>query len=155
MLFRSRLTLGVTVGTLVLTALLWVFLPKGFFPVQDNAALQGVTEAPQSVSFAAMAERQQALAARILEDPAVLSLSSFIGVDGTNSTLNSGRMLINLRPHGERREGALEVIDRLRASARSVSGISLYLQPVQELTDRKSTRLNSSHVSESRMPSSA
>ncbi len=131
---RQRMTLGVTVGTLLLTALLWAGLPKGFFPVQDNAALQGVTEAPQSVSFASMSERQQALAARILEDPAVLSLSSFIGVDGTNSTLNSGRMLINLKPHGERRETAKQVIDRLRDSTRSVGGIALYLQPVQELT---------------------
>ncbi|MEY4006829.1 MAG: Multidrug resistance protein MdtB [Verrucomicrobiota bacterium] len=102
--------------------------------MQDNAALQGVTEAPQSVSFASMSERQQALAARILEDPAVSSLSSFIGVDGTNSTLNSGRMLINLKPHGERRETAKQVIDRLRDSTRSVGGIALYLQPVQELT---------------------
>ncbi len=133
-LARQRLTLGVTVGTLVLTCLLWMLLPKGFFPVQDNSALLAVTEAPQSVSFSVMAERQRALAERILEDPAVLSLSSFIGVDGANSTLNSGRMLINLKPHGERRDGAPRVIDRLRAAARSVQGITLYLQPVQELT---------------------
>ncbi len=133
-LARQRLTLGVTVGTLVLTCLLWMLLPKGFFPVQDSSALLAVTEAPQSVSFSVMAERQRALAERILEDPAVLSLSSFIGVDGANSTLNSGRMLINLKPHGERRDGAPRVIDRLRAAARSVQGITLYLQPVQELT---------------------
>jgi multidrug efflux pump len=131
---HQRLTLAVTVGTLVLTAALWAYVPKGFFPVQDNAAIQAVTEAPQSVSFTAMAARQQALAATILEDPAVRSLSSFIGVDGTNATLNSGRMLINLKPHGERRESALAVIDRLRHAALAVPGIALYMQPVQELT---------------------
>src|SRR5690606_28351567 len=107
---------------------------KGFFPVQDTGAIQAVTEAPQSISFAAMAERQQALAAVLLEDPAIASLSSFIGVDGTNSTLNSGRMLINLHPHGQRRETAQEIIDRLRTRASEVPGITLYLQPVQELT---------------------
>ncbi len=127
-------TLLVTVGTLVLTAVLYLVVPKGFFPVQDNAAIQAVTEAPQSVSFSAMAERQQALAAVILEDPAVVSLSSFIGIDGTNATLNSGRMLINLKAHGERDVSALEIIDRLREKARAVSGITLYMQPVQELT---------------------
>ncbi len=131
---RQRMTLAVTVGTLLLTAALYVTAPKGFFPVQDNAVLQAVTEAPQTVSFAAMAERQQALAERILADPAVVSLSSFIGVDGTNTTLNSGRMLINLRPHGERRERAPAIIARLLDSARSVPGITLYLQPVQELS---------------------
>lgn len=127
-------TLLVTLGTLALTVVLYLAVPKGFFPVQDNAAIQAVTEAPQSISFAAMADRQQALAAKILEDPDVASLSSFIGVDGTNATLNSGRMLINLKPHGQRRATALEIIDRLRANARSVTGIALYLQPVQELT---------------------
>ncbi len=131
---RQRMTLAVTVGTLLLTAVLYVTAPKGFFPVQDNAVLQAVTEAPQTVSFAAMAERQQALAERILADPAVVSLSSFIGVDGTNTTLNSGRMLINLRPHSERRERAPAIIARLLESARSVPGITLYLQPVQELS---------------------
>jgi multidrug efflux pump len=131
---RQPLTLAVTVGTLLLTVLLWMVVPKGFFPVQDNAALQAVTEAPQSVSFTTMAERQQALAALILQDPAVRSLSSFIGVDGTNTTLNSGRMLINLHPHGERRDDAAAVIERLRVTALAVPGISLYLQPVQELT---------------------
>jgi multidrug efflux pump len=131
---HQGLTLVVTLGTIALTALLYLIVPKGFFPVQDNAAIQAVTEAPQSISFAAMAERQQALAAKILEDPAVLSLSSFIGVDGTNATLNSGRMLINLRPHEDRDESALEIIQRLRAAAQEVAGITLYLQPVQELT---------------------
>ena len=131
---HQRLTLLVTVGTLALTAGLYLVVSKGFFPVQDNSAIQAVTEAPQSISFRAMAERQQALADKILEDPAVRSLSSFIGVDGTNSTLNSGRMLINLKPHGERRESATQIIDRLRVRAREVDGISLFLQPVQELT---------------------
>ncbi len=133
-LLHQRLALAATLATLALTAALYLTVPKGFFPVQDNAAIQAVTEAPQSISFTAMAERQQALATRILEDPAVVSLSSFIGVDGTNSTLNSGRMLINLKPHGQRKERAAEIIDRLRSSAREVGGISLYLQPVQELT---------------------
>lgn len=131
---HQKLTLAVTVGTLVVTVLLYLAVPKGFFPVQDNAALQAVTEAPQSISFSAMAERQQELAAKILSDPAVRSLSSFIGVDGTNATLNSGRMLINLKPHAERSESAQEVIERLRVKAQEVTGISLYLQPVQELT---------------------
>ena len=131
---HQTLTLLVTLGTLALTAALYLIVPKGFFPVQDNAAIQAVTEAPQSISFAAMAERQQALAAKVLEDPAVLSLSSFIGVDGTNATLNSGRMLINLKPHNDRSDSALEIIERLRINAREVSGITLYMQPVQELT---------------------
>ncbi|HVZ63292.1 MAG TPA: multidrug efflux RND transporter permease subunit [Lacunisphaera sp.] len=131
---HQRLALSVMVGTLVLTAGLYVIVPKGFFPVQDTGALQAVTEAPQSVSFAAMAERQQALADMILADPAVASLSSFIGVDGTNATLNSGRMLINLKPHGDRHDSSEEVIERLQAGAEKVEGIRLYLQPVQELT---------------------
>ncbi|MBL9202434.1 MAG: multidrug efflux RND transporter permease subunit [Opitutaceae bacterium] len=131
---RQRLTLGVTVGTMALTAGLYFLVKKGFFPLQDNSAIQAVTEAPQSVSFTVMSERQQALAAMILEDPAVQSLSSFIGVDGTNATLNSGRMLINLKPHGQRRDTAFAIIDRLRERARAIPGIALYLQPVQELT---------------------
>jgi multidrug efflux pump len=122
------------VGTLAVTCLLYLVVPKGFFPVQDNAAIQAVTEAPQSISFSAMAERQQALGAKILEDPDVRSLSSFIGVDGTNATLNSGRMLINLKPHSERSDTAEEIIERLRESTRDISGITLYMQPVQELT---------------------
>ncbi|HRE80864.1 MAG TPA: efflux RND transporter permease subunit, partial [Opitutaceae bacterium] len=131
---HQRMALLATIATLALTALLYLAIPKGFFPVQDNAAIQAVTEAPQSISFSAMSERQQALAAKILEDPSVVSLSSFIGVDGTNATLNSGRMLINLKPHGQRKDSALEIIDRLRQTTREVSGISVYLQPVQELT---------------------
>jgi len=131
---HQRPALWVMAGTLAVTALLYLAVPKGFFPLQDTGSIQAVTEAPQSVSFATMAERQQALAAKILEDPAVDSLSSFIGVDGTNTTLNSGRMLINLKPHGRRDAGALEIVDRLREAAREVPGITLYLQPVQELT---------------------
>jgi multidrug efflux pump len=131
---HQRMALLVTLGTLALTAVLYLLVPKGFFPVQDNAAIQVVTEAPQSISFAAMSERQQALAKKIIEDPAVESLSSFIGVDGTNATLNSGRMLINLKPHGERADNALEIIERLREAVRDVQGITLYMQPVQELT---------------------
>ncbi len=131
---HQRATLAVTLGTLVLTALLYLVVPKGFFPVQDNGAIQAITEAPQSISFAAMAERQQALGLKILEDPAVTSLSSFIGIDGSNATLNSGRMLINLKPPGQRRDSALAIIARLQAAAQAVPGIQLYLQPVQELT---------------------
>jgi multidrug efflux pump len=131
---RQRPALWVMVGTLVLTALLYMAVPKGFFPSQDTGALQAVTEAPESVSFTAMSERQQALASMILDDPDVASLSSFIGVDGSNTTLNSGRMLINLKGHGERDATALEVMARLRERARDVPGINLYLQPVQELT---------------------
>ena len=131
---HQRTALMVMLGTMALTGLLYLVVPKGFFPVQDTGGLQAVTEAPQSVSFALMAERQQALADKILADPAVRSLSSFIGVDGTNSTLNSGRMLINLAPHEERTESSAEIIDRLNAAADAVPGIKLYLQPVQELT---------------------
>ncbi|HEY1109325.1 MAG TPA: multidrug efflux RND transporter permease subunit [Opitutaceae bacterium] len=127
-------TLLVTVGTLALTALLYLVVPKGFFPVQDNAAIQAVTEAPQSISFAAMSERQQALAEVILKEEGVTSLSSFIGVDGTNATLNSGRMLINLAPHADRKRSADQIIESLRQRAREVEGITLYMQPVQELT---------------------
>ncbi|WP_395641974.1 efflux RND transporter permease subunit [Rudaea sp.] len=130
---RQRATLIVAVATLVLTVILYIVVPKGFFPVQDTGVIQGISEAPQSVSFAAMAERQQQLAALILKDPAVASLSSFIGVDGTNTTLNSGRLLINLKPHGQR-DGAEAVIRRLQDEAATLPGITLYLQPVQDLT---------------------
>ena len=101
-LAHQRLALAATVATLAITAWLYMRVPKGFFPVQDTGAIQAVTEAPQSISFSAMAERQLALGAKLLSDPAVRSLSSFIGVDGTNETLNSGRMLINLKTHDER-----------------------------------------------------
>ncbi|HEX3632564.1 MAG TPA: efflux RND transporter permease subunit [Casimicrobiaceae bacterium] len=131
---RQLATLVVAAITLVLTVVLYIFIPKGFFPIQDTGAIQGITEAPQTISFAAMAERQQALAAVILQDPAVESLSSFIGVDGTNVTLNSGRMLINLKPLSQRTGRVADVIRSLQSRAASVEGIALYMQPVQDLT---------------------
>jgi len=131
---RQGATLIVAIATLVLTVLLYILIPKGFFPVQDTGAIQGISEAPQTVSFAAMAERQQALARVILQDPAVESLSSFIGVDGANTTLNSGRMLINLKPLAARDTDAAGVIRRLQARLADVEGIALYMQPVQDLT---------------------
>lgn len=131
---RQPATLLVTLGTLVLTVLLYFVVSKGFFPVQDTGVIQGISEAPQSISFQAMAQRQQTLAAVILQDPAVASLSSFIGVDGVNTTLNSGRVLINLKPLAERKIKAVEIIRRLQERLASVEGISLYMQPVQDLT---------------------
>jgi multidrug efflux pump len=131
---RQGATLALAIATLLLTVLLYIFVPKGFFPVQDTGLIQGISEAPQSISFSAMAERQQALAKAILEDPAVESLSSFIGVDGSNTTLNSGRMLINLKPLAVRGVRATEVIRRLQTRLASVPGIRLYMQPVQDLT---------------------
>jgi len=127
-------TLIVAAATLVLTIALYVVVPKGFFPVQDTGVIQGLSEAPQSISFPAMAERQQALARVILTDPAVASLSSFIGVDGTNVTLNSGRILINLKPLAGRRVSATEVIRRLQPRLADVQGIALFMQPVQDLS---------------------
>ncbi len=127
------LVLLIAVATLALTIFLYIVIPKGLFPVQDTGEIQGVSEADQSVSFMAMSERQQALAQVILEDPAVESLSSFIGVDGTNTTLNSGRIQINLKPIGER-IGASELIPRLQNAVAKVPGITLYMQPVQDLT---------------------
>ena len=127
-------TLLVAVATLGLTLVLYVAVPKGLFPIQDTGVILGISEAPQSVSFPAMAERQHALAQAILDDPAVETLSSFIGIDGTNATLNSGRILITLKPLEERRASGREIIDRLRPKLAEVSGITLYLQPVQDLT---------------------
>jgi multidrug efflux pump len=133
--FRHQaLTLLAAVGTVVLTVVLYVVVPKGFFPVQDTGLIQAVTEGPQSVSFAAMSERQRALAEAILKDPDVESLTSFVGVDGTNPTLNSGRMLINLKPRGERSLTATQVIRRLQQETSGVTGISLFMQPAQDLT---------------------
>jgi multidrug efflux pump len=126
-------TLLVAFATFALTVALYMMIPKGFFPTQDTGVLQGVTEAPQSISFASMAARQQSLAAIILQDPAVESLSSFIGVDGTNTSLNSGRMLINLKPKNERVD-AQAVATRLQSRLDDEAGIQLYLQPVQDLT---------------------
>jgi multidrug efflux pump len=131
---HQPLTLLVAAGTLGLTVFLYIVIPKGFFPVQDTGLIQGISEAEPSVSFDAMAQRQQALAAAILKDPDVVSLSSFIGVDGTNSTLNTGRFLINLKPRDERRTSASDVIRRLERETQDVAGICLYMQPIQDLT---------------------
>jgi multidrug efflux pump len=131
---HQQATLVVAVGTLILTVLLYVVVPKGFFPIQDTGVILGISEAPQSISFPAMVERQQALARAILTDPAVASLSSFIGVDGTNSTLNSGRIQINLKPLAERMISASDVIHRLQSQLTTVEGIALFLHPVQDLT---------------------
>jgi multidrug efflux pump len=132
---RHRIaTLVVAIATLVLTVGLYLIVPKGFFPVQDTGVILGISEAPQTVSFAAMAERQQALAQVILQDLAVASLSSFIGVDGTNTTVNSGRMQINLKPLAERQVNASDIMRRLQQSLDHVEGITLFMQPVQDLT---------------------
>jgi multidrug efflux pump len=133
-LLHRRLTLLVAAATLVVTVLLYVVIPKGFFPVQDTGEIQGVSEADQGVSFAEMARLQQQLTSVILGDPAVENLSSFIGVDGTNTTLNSGRIQINLKPLGQRGLSASGVIRRLQASLAKVQGISLYMQPVQDIS---------------------
>ncbi len=130
---HQKLTLMVAVGTLVLTVVMYVAIPKGFFPLQDTGFIQAITEAGPTVSFDAMAQRQQQVAAKILQDPDVASLSSFIGVDGTNNTINSGRFLINLKAK-EDRDGVTDVIERLSQDAHSVAGITFYLQPVQDLT---------------------
>ncbi|HTU01144.1 MAG TPA: efflux RND transporter permease subunit, partial [Candidatus Sulfotelmatobacter sp.] len=131
---RRAMTLLVAVGTLVFTIFLYVVVPKGFFPVQDTGAILGISEAPQSISFPGMARQQQVLAGVILQDPAVAGISSFIGVDGTNTTLNSGRVLITLTPLAERKVSATDVIRRLQPKLAQVQGITLYLQPVQDLT---------------------
>ncbi|CAK7029279.1 MAG: Multidrug resistance protein MdtB [Desulfovibrio sp.] len=126
--------LAVTVATLALSVVLYIVVPKGFIPVQDTGVIQGITEAEQSVSFEAMARRQQEIARVILEDDAVLSLSSFIGVDGVNTTLNGGRLLINLKPLDERADKAPVIVKRLEEKIASVPGITAYLSPVQDLT---------------------
>ena len=131
---RQPATLLVALATLALTVLLYIYVPKGFFPIQDTGVIQGISEASQAISFSAMADRQQALARVVLADPAVESLSSFIGVDGTNTTLNSGNMLINLKPHARRNVSASQVIERLKPQLAQVPGISLFMQPVQDLT---------------------
>lgn len=131
---HQPLTLLVAIATLALTVLLYMVVPKGFFPVQDTGVIQGISEAPQSVSFASMSERQQSLSKILLQDPDVASLSSYIGVDGDNATLNSGRVLINLKPHSERDATATQIIQRLQPQLDKLSGIRLFLQPVQDLT---------------------
>ena len=131
--FRG-ITLAVTVGTLVATLVLYYYVPKGFFPVQDTGVILGVSEGPQTISFGGMAQRQQALAKVILEDPNVASLSSFIGVDGTNTTINSGRIQVNLKPLAERNRSASDIIRDLQPRLAKVEGITLFMQPVQDLT---------------------
>ena len=131
---HQRTTLLVAVGTLGLTVLLYLFIPKGFFPVQDTGSIQVITEAPQTVSFASMAQRQQRVADILLADPAVDSLSSFIGIDGANVTLNSGRMMVNLKPRDERDLDASALIRGLQQALQDVDGIQTYMQPVQDLT---------------------
>ncbi len=136
---HEGITLAIAAATLALTAYLYVVIPKGFFPTQDNGLLQGVSVAPDGISFAAMAERQQALARAILDDSDVESLSSFIGVDGVNMTLNSGRFLINLKPRERRQASAVEIGRRLTQETDAVTGIALYLQPAQDLAIDSST----------------
>jgi multidrug efflux pump len=130
----QTITLLVAVGTLILTILLYINIPKGFFPTQDTGIIQGITQASPSISFAEMEERQQEIAKVLLADPAVLGISSFIGADGTNTTLNSGRIQINLKPLEDRKVSATEVIDRLSPKLEKIAGIKLYMQPVQDLT---------------------
>jgi multidrug efflux pump len=130
----QTLTLLVALATLVLTVFLYIVIPKGFFPVQDTGVIQGISQAPQSISFDAMAKKQQELAEVVLQDPAVKSLSSFIGADGTNTTLNSGRLSINLKDLDERDMSASDVIRRLQSNLSNISGIKIYMQPVQDIT---------------------
>jgi multidrug efflux pump len=130
----QTITLLVALGTLVLTVFLYIIIPKGFFPTQDTGVIQGISQAPETISFKAMSEKQQELSKVILQDPAVQSLSSFIGADGTNTTLNSGRLSINLKPLEDRDLSASDVIRRLQTSLKNVQGIALYMQPVQNIT---------------------
>src|SRR6201981_3522041 len=127
-------TLILTFATLVFTIALYIIVPKGFFPVQDTGVILGISDAPQTVSFDAMAQRQQELAKVILKDPPVDSLSSFIGIDGVNTTPNSGRVQINLKPRSQRKETASDIIRRLQPKLADITGITLYMQPVQDLT---------------------
>jgi multidrug efflux pump len=131
---HQTITLLVTIATLVATVWLYIIVPKGFFPIQDTGVITGISDAPESVSFASMAEREQRLAAAVLKDSDVASLSSFIGVDGTNTTPNSGRVQINLKPKVERSDDVSAIIQRLQREVAGVEGITLYMQPVQDLT---------------------
>jgi multidrug efflux pump len=131
---HQTLTLLVTLATFILTVYLYIIVPKGFFPVQDTGVLLAITQAPQSISFSAMGDRQQQLAKVILQDPDVESVSSFIGIDGTNTTLNSGRIQINLRDREKRKTSATDVVRRLEPVVAQVEGIECYLQPLQDLT---------------------
>lgn len=138
---HQPLLLKMAVATLLLTGLLFYVIPKGFFPVQDTGVIQGITQGEQSISFNAMAERQQAVAKVVLADPAVANVASFIGIDGINTTLNSGRMLINLKPLADRDATASEVIRRLQPKLAKIPGMTLYMQPVQDLSiDDRVTR---------------
>jgi multidrug efflux pump len=130
----QTITLLVAVATLALTVFLYIVIPKGFFPVQDTGVIQGISQAPETISFEAMSAKQKELAHIVLQDPAVQSLSSFIGADGTNTTLNSGRMSINLKPLDDRKISASDVIRRLQNSLKNVDGITLYMEPVQNIT---------------------
>ena len=130
----QTITLFVALGTLVLTVILYIIIPKGFFPTQDTGVIQGISQARQNISFPAMAEKQKQLGKIILQDPAVASFSSFIGADGTNTTLNSGRFSINLKPLNQRDLSAADVIRRLQKSLGQVQGVTLYMQPVQNIT---------------------
>jgi multidrug efflux pump len=131
---RQGPTIIVAVATLVLTVLLYVVIPKGLFPTQDTGVIQGVTQASQTISYAKMAALQNRLAGVLMQDPDVASLSSYVGVDGTNTTLNAGRMLINIKPRGQRSGSQQKIIEDLRRRARDIAGVNLYLQPVQDLT---------------------
>ena len=131
---HQPMTLLVAAGTLALTIYLYIIVPKGFFPVQDTGVILGISQAPETISFIAMGKKQQELARVILQDPAVENLTSFIGVDGQNTTMNSGRIQITLKPLEERKISAVDVIRRLQQSLTQVSGITLYMQPVQDLT---------------------
>ena len=131
---HQNATLLVATGTLALTVLLYIFIPKGFFPVEDTGMIQGITQAPQSISFQEMNRRQQTLVDELLKDPAVASVSSFIGVDGANTSLNSGRMLISLKPLAQRSDRVTIIINRLQTLTAKMSGIDLYMRPVQDLT---------------------
>ncbi|HWA86471.1 MAG TPA: MdtB/MuxB family multidrug efflux RND transporter permease subunit [Opitutus sp.] len=131
---RQGATLLVAVGTLVLTIVLYIFIPKGFFPVQDTGLIQVTTEAPQSVSYESMSRRQESVAAAILRDPDVESLSSIVGIDGTNATLNTGRMLVNLKPRDERHDTVVPIMQRLQQAVDGIAGMKVYFQPIQDLT---------------------
>ena len=131
---RQGLTLSIAMLTLLATVLLYIFIPKGFFPIQDTGLIQGISQAPASISFAAMSERQQLIAKQIAQDPAIDTISAFIGVDGINTTLNSGRFLISLKPQSQRDVSASELIARLRPALAELNGISVFMQPVQDLT---------------------
>ena len=141
--------LAVAAATLLATAILYVEIPKGFFPTQDTGIIQGISQAPGTTSFAAMERKQQALSHLILQDPAVASLSSFIGIDGTNTTLNSGRIQINLKPLEQRKLSAMQVIGRLRKTLGPVKGIELFMQPVQDLVvDDRASRMQYQYTME-------